>query len=47
MTATETRFAEAAGFEDVADIVMGRCSMCHAREPVYEGIYHAPQGCLS
>ncbi|MDB6179896.1 urate hydroxylase PuuD [Paracoccus fistulariae] len=44
MTATETRFAQAAGFEDVADIVMGRCSMCHAREPVYEGIYHAPKG---
>ena len=24
------------------EIVIGRCSMCHAREPVYEGIRYAP-----
>ena len=25
---------------------MGRCSMCHAAEPVWEGIYHAPKGVM-
>jgi len=35
-------FAQAEGFDTVADIVRGRCSMCHAREPVYEGIHRAP-----
>lgn len=44
MTAVETHYAEAAGFDEVATIISGRCSMCHAREPVYEGIYHAPKG---
>ncbi|MEO1908975.1 MAG: urate hydroxylase PuuD [Paracoccus sp. (in: a-proteobacteria)] len=44
MTATEERFAQAEGFDDVAQTVMGRCSMCHAREPVWEGIHHAPRG---
>ncbi|MYM55657.1 urate hydroxylase PuuD [Thalassovita mangrovi] len=38
------RFAEAEGFEDVADIVMGRCSMCHAEEPGWEGLHWAPKG---
>jgi uncharacterized membrane protein len=28
----------------VADIVMSRCSMCHAAEPVWAGIAHAPKG---
>ncbi|MFV0302969.1 MAG: urate hydroxylase PuuD [Paracoccus sp. (in: a-proteobacteria)] len=44
LTPAETRFAEAEGFEDVTSYVMGRCSMCHAREPFHEGIYHAPKG---
>ena len=38
------RFAQAEGFSEVADIVMGRCSMCHAAEPGYEGILWAPRG---
>ncbi len=37
------RYAEAAGFEDVTDIVLGRCSMCHAAEPNWEGLYWAPK----
>lgn len=37
------RYAEAEGFEDVADIVLGRCSMCHAAEPFYDGIHWAPK----
>ncbi|MEJ2035113.1 MAG: urate hydroxylase PuuD [Maritimibacter sp.] len=46
MTPYEQRFASADGFEDVADIVAGRCSMCHAREPGYPGIGTAPRGVL-
>ncbi len=46
LTPFEARFAEAEGFGEVHDIVMGRCSMCHAREPVYDGIRWAPKGVL-
>jgi uncharacterized membrane protein len=44
MSAPEQVFAEAPGFEDVHSIVLGRCSMCHAREPVWDGIHWAPKG---
>jgi uncharacterized membrane protein len=44
LTPHEARFADAAGFEDAQDIVLGRCSMCHAREPVWEGMHWAPKG---
>lgn len=37
-------YASASGFDDVVGIVQGRCSMCHAREPVQEGIPFAPKG---
>ena len=40
------RFTQATGFEDVHDIVLGRCSMCHAAEPVWDGILWAPKGVL-
>lgn len=39
-----TRFAQADGFEQVQDIVLGRCSMCHAAEPVWAGLLWAPKG---
>ena len=39
-----SRFAQAEGFEDVHDIVMGRCSMCHGAEPFWDGILWAPKG---
>ncbi len=38
------RYAAAPGFEEVSDIVLGRCSMCHAREPGYDGIHWPPRG---
>ena len=38
------RFAAAEGFEQVSDIVLGRCAMCHAREPGWEGIRWPPRG---
>nr|WP_111298922.1 urate hydroxylase PuuD [Paracoccus saliphilus] len=44
LTPAEARLAEAPGFDQVANTVIGRCSMCHAREPVWEGIHHAPKG---
>ncbi|RWO85597.1 urate hydroxylase PuuD [Mesorhizobium sp.] len=37
-------YVASAHFPAVRDTVLGRCSMCHAAEPVYEGIYHAPKG---
>ena len=33
-------------FKDVEDIVMSRCSMCHAQEPVWAGIVMAPKGVM-
>jgi uncharacterized membrane protein len=39
----ESRFASAAGFEEVTDIVISRCSMCHAQEPAMDGITRAPK----
>ncbi len=39
-------YAAAGGFDEVVGIVQGRCSMCHAREPVQEGIHAAPKGVL-
>jgi|TARA_B110000093_G_scaffold146436_2_gene158659 uncharacterized membrane protein len=46
LTIYEERFAQADGFEDAHKIVQGRCGMCHAREPVWEGIIWAPKGVL-
>lgn len=37
-------YTASAHFPAVRDTVMGRCAMCHAAEPSYEGIYHAPKG---
>jgi uncharacterized membrane protein len=42
LSAAEQRFVSAEGFEAVHDIVLGRCSMCHAEEPFYEGVLWAP-----
>ena len=39
-------YMASAHFPGVRDTVLGRCSMCHAEEPVYEGIYHAPKGVM-
>jgi len=44
-TAYEETFMTADGFEDVHTIVLGRCSMCHAREPFWSDTLHwAPKG---
>tara|TARA_R110002094_G_scaffold171498_5_gene153456 strand:+ start:2082 stop:3314 length:1233 start_codon:yes stop_codon:yes gene_type:complete len=44
LTPYEQKYASAAGFEDAFDTVLGNCSMCHAREPVWEGLRWAPKG---
>ncbi|AJE48624.1 urate hydroxylase PuuD [Celeribacter indicus] len=40
------RFAAAAGFEEVHDIVVTNCSMCHAKEPLWEGMASPPKGVM-
>ena len=42
----ELQFVEASQFEDIRNTVLGRCSMCHAAEPVWDGIHVAPKGVL-
>lgn len=37
-------YASATGFDDVVGIVQGRCSMCHAAAPVWEGMHWPPKG---
>nr|WP_309501612.1 urate hydroxylase PuuD [uncultured Roseovarius sp.] len=44
LTPYEQQFASAPGFEDAYDIVLGNCSMCHAREPAWDGIRWPPKG---
>lgn len=46
MTDHEKRFASVVEFEQARDTVQTRCSMCHAQEPVWEGILSAPKGVL-
>ena len=44
LTAYEQQFASADGFDDAYRIVLGNCSMCHAREPVWGTLQWAPKG---
>ena len=37
------RIVTAEGYGEVKDIVIGRCSMCHAPEPSYEGFHWPPK----
>ncbi|MEP3113418.1 urate hydroxylase PuuD [Nisaea sp.] len=46
MTPEATRLAASPHFEAVYEAVLGRCSMCHASEPVWDGIAVAPKGVL-
>jgi uncharacterized membrane protein len=38
------RMAAAEGFAEVTDIVLGRCAMCHAAEPAWQGMHWPPKG---
>ena len=44
MSAQEERFASADGFDEAYNAVIGNCSMCHAREPVWGNMRWAPKG---
>ncbi len=44
LSGSALRYASAAGFDQVTSIVQGRCSMCHAAEPNWEGMYWPPKG---
>lgn len=44
LTKQEQKFVNATGFTEVADLVQGRCSMCHAAEPGWDGLIAAPKG---
>ena len=43
VSATGEAFIASSHFPAVRDTVLGRCAMCHAAEPAYDGIYHAPK----
>ena len=38
--------AASPAFEEARDVVLTRCSMCHAREPLWAGLAAAPKGVL-
>ena len=44
LTPYEQRFASVEGFEDAYSVVLGNCSMCHAREPLWDGMRWPPKG---
>jgi len=43
-TVREEALMASAEFDEAQAIVMGHCSMCHAAEPLFEGVYRAPKG---
>lgn len=46
VSAAAERLMASAHFEAARDTVLGRCSMCHAAEPGWPGIHHAPKNVL-
>ncbi len=46
LTPQEQKYASAQHFEEAYFAVVGNCSMCHAREPSWEGLLWAPKGVL-
>ena len=44
LTPYEQQYASAESFEDAYYAVVGNCSMCHAREPSWEGLHWPPKG---
>jgi uncharacterized membrane protein len=37
-------YAGSPGFDEVTSIVQGRCAMCHAAEPAWDGVLWPPKG---
>ena len=46
LTPAQIRLAQADGWDEARDAVIGRCSMCHARETFWDGVSVAPKGVL-
>jgi uncharacterized membrane protein len=44
LTPDEQHYADADGFDDADRAVLGKCSMCHAREPFYGDLLWPPKG---
>ncbi len=44
LSALGERYIASSHFPAVRDTVMGRCSMCHADEPSWDGLHRAPKG---
>lgn len=44
LTPHEQKFAASEAFEEAYFAVVGNCSMCHARDPSWEGLHWAPKG---
>ena len=44
LTPYEQRFAMATHFDKARDLVQGRCMMCHARDPGWDGLVRPPKG---
>ena len=44
LPASAQRFAAAEGFGEVHELVSANCSMCHATEPLWEGMASPPKG---
>ena len=44
LTPYEERFASVDGFQEAYYAVVGNCSMCHSREPSWEGLHWPPKG---
>ncbi len=42
----QQQFASAAGFEQAVELVQGRCAMCHAEVPGWEGMIVPPKGVM-
>ncbi len=39
-------YMASAQFEEARDTVLGRCSMCHTEEPVWDGVHQAPKNVI-
>ncbi len=46
LSTSEQRLTTLASFEDVRDTIQGKCSMCHAAEPLWEGMIAPPKGVM-
>lgn len=45
-TAHEQQFAQNQDFDQVVELIQGRCSMCHAQTPGWEGMISPPKGVM-